>query len=71
MMTKTELITYIKKNDRYYRNMYLDDYPQEILLALKKIIESHLKGLPKGFMLYSNGYDKELEEIEILKKYEN
>lgn len=66
MTSKKELIAYIKYNDRYFQNKYIDDYPFEVLLELKKIIVSHLNELPKGYRLYSNGYDKELEEMEKL-----
>lgn len=68
MITKKELISYIKFNDRYFSNKYIDDYPYEVLFIIRDLIESRLSQLPKGFRLYSNGYDKEIEEFKFLNK---
>lgn len=65
MNAKSELIAYLRSNDRYFIGKYLDDYPIEVLLKIKRIIESHLTGLPKGYMLYSNGYDDQMKAMEI------
>lgn len=65
MNAKSELITYLRYNDRYFTGKYLDDYPIEVLLKIKRIIESHLTGLPKGYRLYSSGYDDQMKAMEI------
>lgn len=62
-MTKEELITYIKNNDKYFSLKQIENYHFEVLTLIQKTIETQLKSLPKGFRIYSSGYNKEIEEF--------
>ena len=63
-MTKQELITYIKKNDRYFRGKKIDNLSYEVLETLSRKIEALKNKLPKGYMVCSNGYDLVTEEAQ-------
>ena len=53
-MTNKELISYIKKRDKFYQGWDMNDYTHEELLEIKAAIDKLLKDLPEGYMLTSD-----------------